>query len=363
MSPTPPSASIESPAISVAEPAQSSSRDFDPWAIDKCSDAELDSLPFGVICLDENGIILRYNSYEARMARLDRNQVLGRVFFGEIAPCTKNEEFEGRFRKMVVEKNNGEMVRFNFIFDFKFGAQDVAIEMLKAPSFDRYYLFVNRKRILKSRENIEPSLLPPLQRELAPNESNQGVHRDPYERRIVHASSLLWSALRTTCDRVAPKGWPLLCEEWGIQWGRRATNDLQAQVLENTGKELRELTMTALAEVLATYLNKEGWGSLTLDFAPMKDGVFVAHIERSALAESAGNSTEPRCHLMAGFFSAFFGNVAHKKLAVREALCAAQGHSKCSFLVAREARRTILDKAIGDNSTSLADILLRVRGA
>ena len=71
---------------------------FDPRTIDDLSDAELDALAFGVIALDEEGTVLRYNLYESRLARLDRNQVVGRNFFDDVAPCTRIEAFQGRFR-------------------------------------------------------------------------------------------------------------------------------------------------------------------------------------------------------------------------------------------------------------------------
>lgn len=48
--------------------------------LDNLSDAALDELPYGVICLRRDGTILRYNLAEARLARLDRAVVLGRRF-------------------------------------------------------------------------------------------------------------------------------------------------------------------------------------------------------------------------------------------------------------------------------------------
>ena len=76
---------------------------FNAASVDDRTDAELDALPFGVIALDRDGFVLRYNLYESRLARLDRNQVVGRNFFDEIAPCTRNEAFQGRFRALVAD--------------------------------------------------------------------------------------------------------------------------------------------------------------------------------------------------------------------------------------------------------------------
>lgn len=87
------------------------------------SDAELDALPFGVICLDREGRVLRYNLAEARMARLDRAQVVGKHFFRRIAPCTATPEFEGRVQAFFA--GSQPLERFSYLFDFKFGAQQV----------------------------------------------------------------------------------------------------------------------------------------------------------------------------------------------------------------------------------------------
>ena len=59
----------------------------DALRVPEMSDAELDALPFGVICLDKTGTVIRYNVAEARLARLDRSQVVGKNFFRTIAPA------------------------------------------------------------------------------------------------------------------------------------------------------------------------------------------------------------------------------------------------------------------------------------
>ena len=82
-------------------PLALSDTNVDLTNLDRYDDAALDDLPFGVICLDAAGTILRYNLAEARLARLDRSKVLGRGFFRDIAPCTATPEFKGD-RKSVV---------------------------------------------------------------------------------------------------------------------------------------------------------------------------------------------------------------------------------------------------------------------
>ena len=124
-----------------------SPRSFDASSLDRMSEAEIDALPFGVIALDDEGTILRFNLYESLLARLDRNQVLGRSFFNEIARCTRGPAFEGRFQAFVAEPSRRSAERFPFVFDFAFGAQDVVVEITRGSVDDRFYLLVNRTRV------------------------------------------------------------------------------------------------------------------------------------------------------------------------------------------------------------------------
>ena len=88
---------------------------------------ELDQLPYGMIQLDATGRILRYNAVESRLASLPQAQALGRQFFTEIAPCTKVQEFYGRFREGVVRESLD--ATFQFHFAFKQQPRDVTVRL------------------------------------------------------------------------------------------------------------------------------------------------------------------------------------------------------------------------------------------
>jgi len=93
--------------------------------IDSIGEKELDSLPYGVIQLDAQGTVLRYNSYEEGLSGLTRQKVVGKNFFKQIAPCTDMQEFYGRFREGVAA---GELhCTFRYHFAFKRNPGDVTI--------------------------------------------------------------------------------------------------------------------------------------------------------------------------------------------------------------------------------------------
>jgi photoactive yellow protein len=95
--------------------------------VDDLDPADLDGHPFGVIQLSETGRVLAYNAYEEQLARLRREDVVGKHFFFEVAPCTRVRAFYGRFVDGVAI---GALdVTFGFVFPFEHGAREVEITM------------------------------------------------------------------------------------------------------------------------------------------------------------------------------------------------------------------------------------------
>ena len=96
-------------------------------AADQMTPGELDQLPYGMIQLDATGRILKYNAVESRLASLPQEQALGKQFFTEVAPCTKVQEFYGRFREGVVRESLD--TSFQFHFAFKQQPRDVTVRL------------------------------------------------------------------------------------------------------------------------------------------------------------------------------------------------------------------------------------------
>lgn len=84
------------------------------------SQEQLDALPIGVIELDRDATVRRYNIAEARAAGLDPNTVVGRHFFAEVAPCTSVQEFRGRCEEMM-RSPHAERDELDFLFRFRTG--------------------------------------------------------------------------------------------------------------------------------------------------------------------------------------------------------------------------------------------------
>jgi photoactive yellow protein len=100
---------------------------------------EFDHLPFGAILLDRDGNIHAYNQWESRMSRRSPEQVVGRNFFTDVAPCTNVEAFRGQLDSMRPEIRNTHV--FDYHFNFPWGRRAVRIRFL-VESMDARWVFV-----------------------------------------------------------------------------------------------------------------------------------------------------------------------------------------------------------------------------
>jgi photoactive yellow protein len=125
-------------------------------ALDRLSPEDLDRLPYGAIQVDGDGVIRFYNRAEARLSGRDRDRVLGRNFFLDVAPCTNMPSFFGRFREGV---DAGALdVGFDYVFAFRMAPVRVHIRMCGPTDEGLYWILV---------EPLE-RLQPPAQRDAAP---------------------------------------------------------------------------------------------------------------------------------------------------------------------------------------------------
>lgn len=99
-------------------------------------------LPFGAVMLDRIGTIVRYNKAEGLIASRVPEDVIGKNFFSDIAPCAKGKRFHGEFLKF---HQTGQI---NVMFDYKFGYKGaqvaVKIHMKSQPDGQHCWLFVKR---------------------------------------------------------------------------------------------------------------------------------------------------------------------------------------------------------------------------
>ena len=118
-------------------------------AMSSLSDAEIDNLMYGAIELDAEGTILRYNIAESELTGRKADDVIGRNFFNDVAPCTRSDEFSGRFFKGVETGQFNAVVEY--VFDYQMAPTKVRIIMIKSVARDTYWLLIKRKLLTETR--------------------------------------------------------------------------------------------------------------------------------------------------------------------------------------------------------------------
>lgn len=113
------------------------------WRALEISLDQLDELPFGAIVIDPDGTIRGYNEYETRLSHFERDAVLGKNFFRDVAPCTAVQAFEGRMRSFL-KTSDRVSERFDYFFPFAHEAVTVEITFLRLRQQGQILIAVER---------------------------------------------------------------------------------------------------------------------------------------------------------------------------------------------------------------------------
>ena len=105
------------------------------------SDEELDALPYGVIGIDDEGVIIRYNATEANFSNHTANQVLGKSFFTQVAPCTNNRLVYGAFKEGMSSGSLDMKIPYTFTYVMK--PTNVVIHMVRCQDTRTNWLLIH----------------------------------------------------------------------------------------------------------------------------------------------------------------------------------------------------------------------------
>lgn len=262
---------------------------------------EVDDLPYGFIVLDEAGTILLYNRYEARMSRVPPERVVGRNFFSDVAPCTRVDAFQGRFRALVADPAQ-QSERFAFRFHFLHGAQDVLVQLTRVPegaigplAGARVLMTVERRPVTAEGVDLAPALA-----------------LDPARGR---AAGPLGAVFPLGAAQLAS-----ILHRLGASAARaigRAIGESIAAVAERQAREagvagLHGAPVLLVAGTLDEALATAGLGRLALDLTPREDNGVIGCLVRPAVMGS-----RPLALLYEGLLEAALGAALGEPLAAR----------------------------------------------
>jgi photoactive yellow protein len=111
----------------------------------KLPDADADTLnsvDFGVIRVDDDGTVEFFNRYESELSGVDPDDAVGKNFFNELAPCSNNRLFRGRFKNGV---RSGEMdERFTYTYTYKMRPTLVEVRLYRDQQ-GQNWIFVQKR--------------------------------------------------------------------------------------------------------------------------------------------------------------------------------------------------------------------------
>lgn len=110
--------------------------------LESASAEDLDELPFGVVAMSLEGVVMAYNKSEGELSGLTPARVLGRHFFTAVAPCTNNYLIAQRF------ETEAEIdATIDYVFTLKMTPTPVRLRLLKRPGAQRSYILVERRQL------------------------------------------------------------------------------------------------------------------------------------------------------------------------------------------------------------------------
>jgi photoactive yellow protein len=110
--------------------------------LDDLDDAALDALPFGVVCLDEDGKVLRMNRTESEKSGIQRWRAVGREYFRDVAPLPTNRALAEHVAAFAHAEDGRPTASFSHTFRRRAGADQTQIELRKEAG--RVYLVIHR---------------------------------------------------------------------------------------------------------------------------------------------------------------------------------------------------------------------------
>ena len=102
------------------------------------SGPELDELDLGVIEVDDTGIVKYFNQGETNFSGVTKEQATGRNFFTQIAPCTNNRLFYGRFKKGIKKESLDHTLPYTYTYKMK--PTNVLIRLYRDPESKRNFI-------------------------------------------------------------------------------------------------------------------------------------------------------------------------------------------------------------------------------
>lgn len=92
-----------------------------------CSESTLNKAGFGIIKVGDSGTVEFFNTYESELSGVDPDVAVGKDFFTELAPCSNNRLFRGRFQKGIRQGELDEKFEYTYTYKMRPTLVDVRL--------------------------------------------------------------------------------------------------------------------------------------------------------------------------------------------------------------------------------------------
>jgi photoactive yellow protein len=106
--------------------------------------AGLDRLDFGVIGIDAEGAVRRFNAFESNCAGLAPHRVLGHPLFTVVAPCMNNFMVAQRFDDAAASGTALDAT-IDYVLTLRMRPTKVTLRLLASPGHRARYVLVRRR--------------------------------------------------------------------------------------------------------------------------------------------------------------------------------------------------------------------------
>jgi photoactive yellow protein len=112
--------------------------------IEALNQAEFDSLEFGVIGFDGQGVVRVYNATESEAAGLQLNRVIGQPLFTVVAPCMNNYLVGQRFADAADQGCPLDAI-IDYVLTLRMRPVQVKLRLVASPGNAMRYVLVQRQ--------------------------------------------------------------------------------------------------------------------------------------------------------------------------------------------------------------------------
>lgn len=107
------------------------------------SRSDVDAQSFGIVKVDDAGVIKLYNKYESDLVGVPVSSAEGRNFFTQVAVCTNNRLVYGKFKEGVAADQLD--TEFNYTFTYKTKPTNVQIHMYRHKASKTNWILVSSR--------------------------------------------------------------------------------------------------------------------------------------------------------------------------------------------------------------------------